>query len=175
MFSFLRFPDLPDDIALKTFVTLVLPEIVVLRLARSWSCLRFDDDARISCLRLNQLWFPTDFLQSRSETLSRFGRVEKTVSRWLWFCLWSLQLRLVSLLRLAKPFSPHPLLVKQSFQGKQLQSENRSREATRLLLAKWLPSERRSHEARRLLSGMQFQWERRPRQVKPVPPGSQRP
>ena len=147
MFSFLRFPDLPDDIALKTFVTLVLPEIVVLRLARSWSCLRFDDDARISCLRLNQLWFPTDFLQSRSETLSRFGRVEKTVSRWLWFCLWSLQVRLMSRLR----------LVKQSLQGKQL------------------PSGSRSREARRLLSGMQFQWERTPRQVKPVPPGSQRP
>ncbi len=101
--------------------------------------------------------------------------MEKTVSRWLWFCLWSLQLRLVSRLRLAKPFSPHPLLVKQSFQGKQLQSEDRSREATRLLLAKWPPSERRSHEARRLLLGMQFQWERRRRQVKPVPPGSQRP
>ena len=78
-------------------------------------------------------------------------------------------------MRLANPFSPHPLLVKQSFQGKRLQSENRSRGATRLLLAKWPPSERRSHEARRLLSGMQFQWERRPRQVKPVPPGSQRP
>lgn len=175
MFSFLRFPDLPDDIALKTFVTLVLPEIVVLRLARSWSCLRFDDDARISCLRLNQLWFPTDFLQSRSETLSRFGRVEKTVSRWLWFCLWSLQVRLVSRLRPAKLLFLYLRLLKQSLQGKQLQSENRSREATRLLLAKWLPSERRSHEARRLLSGMQFQWERTPRQVKPVPPGSQRP
>src|SRR5438477_10109452 len=127
MFSFLRFPDLPDDIALKTFVTLALPAIAVLRLARSWSCLRFDDDARISCLRLNQLWFPTDFLQSRSETLSRFGRVEKTVSRWPWFCLWSLQPRLVSRLRLAKPFSPHPPLVNQSVEANQLPSETRSR------------------------------------------------
>src|SRR2546427_6824593 len=139
MFSFLRFRDLPDDIALRTFVTLVLPATAVLRLARSWSCLRFDDGAKISCPRLHQLWFPMAFLQSRSETLSQSGRVEKTVSRWLWFCLWLLQVRLVSRLRLAKSSSPHPLLVKQSLQGKQLQSENRSREARRLVLWRGRP------------------------------------
>ena len=105
---------------------------------------------------MHQLWFPMAFLQSRSETLSQSGRVEKTVSRWLWFCLWSLQVRLGSRLRLAKPSSPQPLLVKQSLQGNQLQSENRSREARRLLLGMRPPSERRLHEARRLLSGMQF-------------------
>jgi len=114
---------------------------------------------------LHQLWFPMAFLQSRSETLSQSGRVEKTVSRWLWFCLWSLQVRLMSRLR----------LVKQSLQGKQLPSGSRSREARRLLLGKRPPSERRSHEAKRLLLGMQFPWEGRSRQVKPLPPGSRRP
>src|SRR5437763_15144953 len=94
MFSFLRFRDLPDDIALKTFVTLALPAIAVLRLARSCSCLRFDDGAKLSCPRLHHLWFPMVFLQSRSETLSQSVRVEKTLSRWLWFCLWSLEVRL---------------------------------------------------------------------------------
>src|SRR5205814_6710143 len=161
----------PDDIALRPLITLVLPSIAVLRLARSWSCLRFDDAAKISCPRLHLLWFPMAFLQSRSETLSQSGRVE-TVSRWLWFCLWSLQVRLVSRLRLAKPSSPQPLLVKQSLQGNQLQSENRSREASRLLLGMRPPSERRSHEARRLLLGMQLPSEGTLRQAKPLAPGS---
>ena len=73
------------------------------------------------------------FLQSRSETLSQSGRVEKTVSRWLWFCLWSLQVRLMSRLRLVKQFSPHLRPVKLSLQGKQLPSGSRSREARRFL------------------------------------------
>ena len=96
-----------------------------------------------------------DFLQSRSETLSQSGRVERTVSRWLWFCLWSLRVTLVPRLRLVKRFSPHLRLVKQSLQVKQLPSGNRSHEARRLLLGKRLPSER-SREARRLLLGTQF-------------------
>jgi len=124
---------------------------------------------------LNQLWFPMVFLQSRSETLSQSGRVQRAVSRWLWFCLWSLRVTLVPQLRLVKQFSPHLRPVKQSLQGKQLPSGNRSHEARWFLLGKRLPSERRSHEAKPLLLVTQFPWEGTSRPVKPGLSGSRHP